>query len=166
MPKILFTERCEVARQDGRGRVFEAGEVHDLPHASVRHWTERGKGTTDRVAIAAAEAVAGVAALGGGADGGLLVAPEVRSAFDRDAAEMLKTPVIEAAAPRTTAPAAAHENVVLPASAVVTIPADWRGLPWPALKSLASKVAPETAIKTKADAEAAVEAELARRAGA
>lgn len=45
------------------------------------------------------------------------------------------------------------------------IPADWRGLDWPELRSLAAKVSDEPII-SKADAEAAIEAELARRADA
>lgn len=42
------------------------------------------------------------------------------------------------------------------------IPADWRSLAWPALKSLAAKVSDET-IKSKDDAIAAIEMELERR---
>jgi hypothetical protein len=156
MPKILFTESCEVARQDGRGRVFEAGEVHDLPHASVRHWTERGKGTTDRNAIIAAEAMAvvksGAVAEG---SGGFLVPEGLVPAIKKKLAD---SGVVTGEPVRI--------DPTQPVPPAVDIPVDWRTLPWPTLKSLASKVAPETAIKTKADAEAAVEAELARRAGA
>jgi hypothetical protein len=47
----------------------------------------------------------------------------------------------------------------------VQIPDNWQDLPWAGLSSLAAKVSP-TPIKTKADAEAAIEAALARRAGA
>jgi hypothetical protein len=45
------------------------------------------------------------------------------------------------------------------------IPADWRDLDWPELRSLASKVSEEP-IKTKEDAVDAIEAELERRADA
>jgi hypothetical protein len=48
---------------------------------------------------------------------------------------------------------------------LVTIPADWReNLAWPVLRSLASSVS-DTPVKNRAEAEAAIEAELARRAG-
>lgn len=43
------------------------------------------------------------------------------------------------------------------------IPDDWRGLPWPALKSLAASVSDEK-IKSKDDAIAAIEIEIERRA--
>jgi hypothetical protein len=42
------------------------------------------------------------------------------------------------------------------------IPEGWRDLPWPALKSLAASVSDER-IKTKEDAEAAIDLELKRR---
>ncbi len=44
----------------------------------------------------------------------------------------------------------------------VTIPADWRDLAWPQLKSLAGSVSDEK-IKTKDDATAAIELEIERR---
>jgi hypothetical protein len=46
--------------------------------------------------------------------------------------------------------------------AAVVIPDDWRGLAWPALKSLASKLSDEP-IRDKDDAVKAVEAEVAAR---
>lgn len=65
------------------------------------------------------------------------------------------------------APEAQETNVSEPstASQVITIPADWReNLAWPVLRSLASSVS-DTPVRNRADAEAAIEGELARRAG-
>lgn len=49
--------------------------------------------------------------------------------------------------------------------AAVAIPEDWQKLPWDALKSLAAKLTDDP-VKTKVDAVAAIEAEVARRAAA
>jgi hypothetical protein len=46
--------------------------------------------------------------------------------------------------------------------AAIEIPADWSGLSWPALRGLATKLS-DTPVLNKADATAAIEAELARR---
>lgn len=49
-----------------------------------------------------------------------------------------------------------------PAQTLVPIPATWREMPWPAMKSLAAKVSDEK-INSKDDAVAAIELELDRR---
>lgn len=61
-----------------------------------------------------------------------------------------------------TVPDAAADD---PPPGSVEIPDDWRALKWPALRSLASKVSDEP-IHNHADAVAAIELELERRAGA
>lgn len=63
-------------------------------------------------------------------------------------------------------PAAAPSRTSEPRSqqAVVVIPADWQeNLPWPSLRSLASQVS-DTPIRNRADAVAAIQTELSRRA--
>lgn len=62
------------------------------------------------------------------------------------------------AAPDPAAAAAAN-------TAALTIPDDWRELSWPERRALAASVS-ETPIKSADDAEAAIEAELARRQAA
>ena len=52
----------------------------------------------------------------------------------------------------------------VPAEKPAEIPENWQELEWPKLRSLASDVS-ETPITSKADAVAAIEAELKRRAG-
>jgi hypothetical protein len=42
MPKLLFTQTRKVAQGDGRGAVYEAGKVYDLPARSCEHWKARG----------------------------------------------------------------------------------------------------------------------------
>lgn len=51
-----------------------------------------------------------------------------------------------------------------PAQTLVSIPDNWRDMPWPAMKSLAAKVSDEK-INSKDDALAAIELELDKRAG-
>lgn len=51
------------------------------------------------------------------------------------------------------------------ARAAVEIPADWQGLPWPKLRKLGASFS-DAPVLNKADAGAAIEGELARRAGA
>lgn len=75
------------------------------------------------------------------------------------------------AQPQTQAPASLTPTAPSDVRGSIEIPADWKALPWtakggaPSLRSLASKLS-ETPVLNKAQGEAAIEAELARRAAA
>lgn len=136
MPEILFTRTVTVQRTNGR--TFEAGKVYDLPAASVQHWVSRDAGTTDRAAIAAVRPAPPVVQLVG-------ERPDGADLGERTGDFL---------------PPAPGDASLPPA-----IPETWRDLDWPELRSLAASVS-STPVRSKAEAEAAIEAELARRAPA
>ncbi len=74
------------------------------------------------------------------------------------------TPSVSVTAPPATPnPATPPNQDTQPPALFVAIPADWSDLPWPALKSLASKFGPSG---NSDEARATIEAELAKRAAA
>ena len=83
----------------------------------------------------------------------------VRPAAGQPAAPAVEPPAPDPA-PETAAPPAAEQPAAVEQ---VAIPENWADLPWAELKLLAANFAAEK-VKSKEDAKAAIEAELARRA--
>ena len=88
--------------------------------------------------------------------------PKIEAAYKALGVPVERLDVAPAAKP---SPAAAMPLPTVPEAerAAVAIPEDWRDLSWPQIRSLAAQFASEPVLN-KADAVAAVEAELARRA--
>lgn len=164
MPKVLFLETR--TPQAANAPTYEAGRVYEMPQRSIDHWVTRGVATTDPVRIAALlppapavdesnpnfDAPPPVIPIVKPGETVVTVAPDdVPDVDDSDAGEA------EPAAPDST------DDKLGAILRDLEIDADWKeSMAWPAKRSLASSLSADP-IRNGDDANAAIEAEIARR---
>jgi hypothetical protein len=137
--KIEFTEERTVRRPDGTGTKYEAGKVYDLPDASAEHFKSRShaKAASDKAKV---------------------VDPIEVDARGRPMQEVHAE--AEKAAETERANQAKGGKTAQPFRA--NIPDNWKAMPEDQQRTLAARLT-ATQVNSKADAEAAIEAEVKRR---